>query len=417
MMCSHWTAADSGLVDRPQSAPLFFSHVPKSGGTSLVGYLDRHFSASESFLQIIEGACNVDKLDISSDPYPLEPYRLVEIHRPLTYGAKFKRQPTTITVIRDPVTRLLSALAHWQRSNDPTNIRMLADATGPLDVFDRVSATYNRDIYNQASVYLDNCEGQCVTLAPLTALAGVNVVGTLPRLHEVCILLAGEFGWRPPAAAPILRARTSVNPNGTFRPEVLQQLRARSWADAALYEEADRLLDERGCALKTRLRRRFVGSTLAELVMAQYVDECRRDEDEVVLDFGAPLSGDGWHLRETNGQGLYWRWTGPGPVALVDLPVRPAEGLQIDVWIVNPGTAETLASLQFRVNGRQLPHALRIEENQHVARLSCPLDVASRGHALTLEIATPRQHVMPLVDPVTPVLCGIAVTRITARRI
>lgn len=402
--------------------PLFFMHVAKTGGTSLVGYLDRHFGVEDSLFQASAGAHALYRMISSPHSFPFDRYACVEAHAPYNLIERFPKRPATITILRDPVERLISHYRHDRRSNADTRASKAAkgmDVLGYCEIAER-----SCDPYNPAAAYLlgkTHVEpGDDVS----HLLSKIDYVGTLPRLSDLCHVLAGAHGWRPPREAPRLR---SINSAGieNLDPETKETLRNRCWADYLLFQQAEarighdiaklrrKLINCAGMKLGYRLLR-ILGKEMStyDLLMRSYMQNFQRTSAELDLTFDRPISGDGWHLRETDRKGNYWRWTGPSNAALLDLPVDNARDLEINVWIINTGSQATFDSLSFKVNGEHLQHSTRIENGQIVCTIKCPVAAARRGFAATLEICTPVQNEIPLVDPATPVPCGVAVSRV-----
>jgi len=220
--------------------------------------------------------------------------------------------------------------------------------------------------------------------------------------------------------APQLRS-ASASYSDYLDPETRDVLRKRCWADDILYKQAEERLTGDIKKLRYKLAMRLGGIVglfkrlpTYDLALKSYIKKFQRTSSELDLSFDQPICGDGWHLRETDWKGTFWRWTGPSPSAFLDLPLRATRDLKIDVWILNIGSEATFESLSFKVNGEQISHSTRTEGSQLVSTIICPASIARRGHAVTLEIATPVQNIQPLVDPATPVRCGIAISRVQA---
>ncbi len=72
--------------------------------------------------------------------------------------------------------------------------------------------------------------------------------------------------------------------------------------------------------------------------------------DEYKLDFARAIDGDGWHERQYDPKKhLTWRWTGPGNISTLDLPLVDSHDLRISFDILNVADPSLLNSMVVRV--------------------------------------------------------------------
>ena len=88
---------------------LYFLHIPKTAGTSLVDILENNFSQEEIFQEVIWPEM-LKKL-----PKDFSKFRLIRGHFGFWIYKLLPKIPATITMLRDPIEQSLSLYAHQLR--------------------------------------------------------------------------------------------------------------------------------------------------------------------------------------------------------------------------------------------------------------------------------------------------------------
>ena len=104
---------------------IFFLHIPKTAGTSLMDILQMQVKPEE-FYSFPDGVENLqpEKLHVAQKA------RIIRGHRMYDFQKYFTRRPYVITMLRNPYDRVISNFAHLTRMN-PERLLHLARMTNP----------------------------------------------------------------------------------------------------------------------------------------------------------------------------------------------------------------------------------------------------------------------------------------------
>lgn len=89
---------------------LIFHHVPKAGGTSLLGALSNNFSINDTYSEVRRTKWENFNYFVQSTRNRKKPYKLVLGHMPLGVHEHLDGPFTYISIVRDPVKRVVSLL-------------------------------------------------------------------------------------------------------------------------------------------------------------------------------------------------------------------------------------------------------------------------------------------------------------------
>jgi hypothetical protein len=234
--------------DADQARRFFFVHIRKTGGGSLRRRLIHHFGKAAVYpMSEVDGA-GIDLVTANMSTDLLrerlaargEQIQVITGHFPLRTTELIEGPLTTLTLLREPVERMLSVLRQLQQSQPHARGKTLEE------VYDSTQGRGNDNMTKMFS--LTPAELGASIFEPFDAdrghlerakeaLAGIDAIGLQERFEAFCSELTARFGWD--LGAPISGV------NATAPIEVSDGLRARIAEDNALdielYEFAEGL--------------------------------------------------------------------------------------------------------------------------------------------------------------------------------
>lgn len=227
----------------------FFVHLVKTGGTTLRKRLAHHFGASA----IYPDASDANQFEYFSVERLRErlhargdEIQVVTGHFPLCTAEILGGGFTTLTVVREPIERILSHLRHHREWSPESRHKRLEEIYSDPETFHRL---LHNHMVKMFSLTRDEPALSALTRIEFTPerleqakenLGSVDALGLQERFDEFCGELEQRFGWdlgRPQYA------------NRAERGEVSEGLRARIAEDNAmdieLYEFARELYESR----------------------------------------------------------------------------------------------------------------------------------------------------------------------------
>jgi hypothetical protein len=367
-----------------QEDALYFPHIPKTAGMTFRTILEDQFGCDE----ICPATLKAQFAYIT--PEGLEHYRLYRGH--LSYidiPRIVKKNLVLVTVLRDPVSRVISHYEYIRRTPGDPHYEKVKDM--PLEEFAQKLSVgrigKNVQVYYIGKLAKYNLHR--LTHDEIMAIAHESLnrfafVGILERFQDSLFLLSYIFGWKP-----ILNSRReNVAGSPTAKryeqiPEsTLEVLRDSTRMDQVLYDYGVNLFNERFLTMQQDLLDTYgkdfgldpaqvaeqaipaeTMRQMLELHSARRYRELHPDMESAALyDFCQPLRGTGWQRRECPDADPAYRWIGPGNTATLELPLAPEPGqgylLEFRVICTWAVASDVLDSITASVNGHPVELAM-----------------------------------------------------------
>jgi hypothetical protein len=372
----------NAFIDTSRRPPLYFFHMPKTGGTSLRAFLaDQYLDSERCSAKTWQALATLPKerVDACRLFYGHLSVNLREYLPPLTKAMTFLRDPVARTIstirhmIRDPAFHPLHHLVRGRTLNEAiyndrimeslenVQTKLLSFDVPIPEVLDYVRAR------QAANLQVDTGEltWESTPDKALKALEAYDFVGLMERFQPSLLSACSEFGFVPPDVMPNLNVATDDNYPENLSPADLDHLRSYLSYDIALYELA-----------RVRLN---VGADPAHIFSQLFSRGILNTvPTPFELDLGRPFIGSGWYEPELQGDSLA-RWSGPDPKATLYLPIDRTENHTARISIWKPRYVDIVNVL---VGGRQI----EVRESAHFRDFTIEFDlpaVANEQNCIT----------------------------------
>lgn len=231
------------------SRRFFFVHVHKAAGTSLLVRLRRQFGREPIYpnQSDIDAAARVGALALAPTllvSHLLERYRMrrdqIEVvagHFPLRTPELLGDAFTTLTIVRDPVERILSSLRHHRQLTPEDRGRSLEELYEDPVRFEGMLHNHQVKVFSLTPDEIRRGDGVMANVGTFTptrlgdakrGLETVDVLGLHDHVEAMCDELSARFGWH---------LGDDVHLNSTEPVDVPRSLRRRIEDDNAMDAE------------------------------------------------------------------------------------------------------------------------------------------------------------------------------------
>lgn len=236
---------------------LILQHLHRTGGTTLYSVMRRYFDTGATHR--IDEFRDAEKYSIEYFSRFSQEKRdsvlFLRGHMPFGLHSYFSHPCDYVTVVRDPVERVLSEytrLAMWRP--DAMKIFRSQERLSGVSLEDFVSDDFAAVNNYQTRILSGRWAGRYEKVLPIdrdvleTAKGNLTkyfkVVGTTDRLDETILVLAKMFGWRNPyyLEKKQLAKRKGIIPQESSN--IREAIKERNKFDAELYRFAGEMLDE-----------------------------------------------------------------------------------------------------------------------------------------------------------------------------
>lgn len=214
-----------------------FNHIPKTAGNTLL-------TICRYNLQTTEISPHLTEHEIRLMPAaPFEHYTLVAGHFSILTQASFCRSRYSMTLLRDPIRRIVSAYNYWRlaaESNPVTSKAKELSFTDFIRYFtDSPAIVQNPYTYHFAGIGRDfpryPADSSALLAAAKHNLAAFDFVGICEEFERSARLLCGELGWRLPLPIPHENRTASEHTPASIDPQAIEMLHGYNRLDLELY--------------------------------------------------------------------------------------------------------------------------------------------------------------------------------------
>ncbi|TDN67237.1 sulfotransferase family 2 domain-containing protein [Paraburkholderia sp. BL10I2N1] len=243
--------------------PLYYLHIPKTGGTSFISFLDNQFDQDEICpAQLLPGLFEIPDQSLRN-------YSFFRGH--LWYGLSsyIKRNLTYITMLRDPVQRTISWYSHVKRDENAYRHRRVVDENWSLLDFVQDSET-NWDMTNAQTLffavdldysrlaldpvgygtetvkqYAQRADDRALLDIAKKRLEEAAFFGITERMQNSMNLLSYRMGFYPDFSAPTLNTSLNRPLDNEISAETIAAINRITTLDQELYEWACGIFEQR----------------------------------------------------------------------------------------------------------------------------------------------------------------------------
>lgn len=346
-------------------------HLIKCGGTALNAFLDNQFYAnrvhdSASATPIFKAAKpqyldkygNLKWSHQNGLRWRLNHYDCIHSHNPHLWAAD--AEFCTVTVMRDPVSRVISQIRDWQRlkerdlnglNQENDNFRKFcweADVESIFEARERSPMSRNHLSNSQTKLLAKSInrgrdpasETELLKLAK-EAIDRVTVVGLVENMQALYSELCREMMWCPPAAPPILNRTSSekVIPSST-----INEIERANILDRELYEYAkDKLAKFEVQNFDLNEFEELFASNSVKRVAPIYVSD-----SSLLFDFNMPIIGQGYFGRDGANSPECAIWT--SKETTLYYPIFPLLKFKLKIHVAGVSGSNVLSSLKIAVD-------------------------------------------------------------------
>ena len=333
------TARLLGREDKTQaiSRLVLHQHLMKCGGTSLNNFLDSQYYANRTHdpraIRPLTEACSINWDDEEQSESLLnraiythlaKSYDCIHGHNPMVWMAGSSH--TTLTVLRNPVARVISQIDDWRRLQDsdlrdpfPGNDEFKrfcrsADYGTILNAAEKSQVSKNslinyqskalaRSLYPPGALGMADLSDKEILRLAKKAIDTIQIVGVLEDLDGFYASLCSAMDWCPPRSIPALNLNKSTP---DLSAETIATAKELNALDIELYEYAlNKILETRpASSYRTEDFEKKSAEASVKRVTPIFVHPRRYD-----FNFNMPIIGNGYFGRDAPNRPECAIWT------------------------------------------------------------------------------------------------------------
>jgi len=435
---------------------MYFLHIPKTAGTTLIATLDSYFDHDSIFPNKVWNEVLTNKSK------KRKTWKLIHGHFGYNIKPIIPREPIFLTVLRDPIERTISQIEHIRR--DPRgNNWVKKNFLSPNETFDQILGNdkKNRVFRNTQTRYIGlDCDvikltrsqtskslddfrfdenlplfeneisGEKMLENAMKRLEKFEFVGISEKFEESMFLLYYTFGWMPINRSWKLNVSSAKTSKKDLSQKTIDILNDLNKLDTSLYVHGKKIFEKRYSEMLKNLKENYYKESYSDLpfsesmyIMLEKHYEKNLNELNIVpeksinYEFNQKLSGSGWYYREilpkTN---KAYRWTGPEKISFIDFAVKRDEDLKILFHIFLAASPEVLDNVKLKVNEQPINLKLLYpKEAERYFEATIPKSILKQKDIVTRFTFEVNRTINPhLIDPHNPMnrQVGLAFDRI-----
>ncbi|MGF1522349.1 MAG: sulfotransferase family 2 domain-containing protein [Leptolyngbyaceae cyanobacterium] len=384
---------------------LFFIHLPKTAGTTFNAFLDQQYPLADiAPPEVFEkGSEYLDKGDPEGRLRYLRQFSLYRGHYPYQVCKLFMPEYVSLTVLRDPVKRIVSQYNDWRSKSEESlagafesekTLAALARDLPFRDFFQSDHPLVARFFHNgQARPLATNfrckMEGQALKDLALANLKKIDYVGITEAFDLFLLMLCERFGWHYPQRLQSLnKARHSLQVED-LDDDTLAIIAEKNEADIALYNLAKELALD--------MANRIAKGPFPE---KSYLDF--RGQAAITITMADSIPGTGWHVLEGVGGDRLWRWTGPNRETTLFIGLSRKK-YALSIRVISVIDDSILKESKILVNNTPIATNIHKDENEgFLIKGTIPKAVIGDRVPTQLTLVVPRTMAATDIDPTIP---------------